>query len=178
MARLPYIDPEQASPEVASALAGLPPLNLFRMLAQADTAFRPWLRLGGAMLGELELDPVLRELAILRIARICGSEYEWEQHRAIALEVGAGEERVAAIDRGTYAALADGERAVLDFTTEAVREGRAGAESLERLRRFLPPRQVVELLLVIGHYTSVAWITETLGIDLDEPMRLEAVKGR
>jgi alkylhydroperoxidase family enzyme len=178
MARLPYVDPEQASPQVASALAELPPLSIFRMLAQAETAFRPWLRLGGTLLTELELDPILRELAILRIARLCGSEYEWNQHRAVALEVGAGEERVEAIDRGDYVALADDERAVLDFTTEAVRDGRAGAESLERLRQFLPPRQVVELLLVIGHYTSVARIAETLDLDLDEPLRVEEVKTR
>lgn len=178
MARLPYADPEQASPPVASALAKLPPLSIFRMLAQAETAFRPWLRLGGALLTELELDPILRELAILRIARLCGSEYEWNQHRAVALEVGSGEERVAAIDRGDYGDLAAEERAVLDFTTEAVRDGRAGAGSLERLRQFLPPRQIVELLLVIGHYTSVARIAETLDLDLDEPLRVSEVAER
>lgn len=176
MARLPYVDPEGAPPPVAGALAKLPPLNLFRMVAQADTAFRPWLRLGGALLGELDLDPVLRELAILRIARLCESEYEWVQHEAIALDIGAAVGDVAAVGRGDLEGFADPERALLDFTTEAVRDGRASQETLERLGVSLSPREIVELLLVINHYTGVARITETLGIEPDEPAQLDAVR--
>src|SRR5205807_1844496 len=70
MARLPYIDAEHAPDRVREALDAIPPLNIFRMVATAETAFRPWLALGGALLGSLELDPRLRELAILRVARL------------------------------------------------------------------------------------------------------------
>jgi 4-carboxymuconolactone decarboxylase len=62
---------------VREALEAVPPLNIFRTMAHAETAFRPWLRWGGVLLGELELDPALRELAILRVAQQTpNAEYE------------------------------------------------------------------------------------------------------
>src|SRR3954463_5637438 len=100
MARLPYAAPATASEPVRDALGRVPPLNIFRMMANAETAFRPWLRWGATLLGELELDPLLRELAILRVARITPhAEYEWVQHVPIAKAVGAGDEQVVALER-------------------------------------------------------------------------------
>src|SRR6476661_7644098 len=100
MARLPYVDPDSASPEIREALELLPPLNIFRTVAHADTAVRPLLRLGGAILGQGELDPRRRELAILRTAAVTGAEYEWIQHEAIARGVGAGDQQIAAVKAG------------------------------------------------------------------------------
>src|SRR5690348_2852355 len=77
MARLPYVDPEQCPEKVRQALEAAPPLNVFRMLAHAETAFRPWMRFGGALLAASEVDAVQRELAILRVAKLTpGADYE------------------------------------------------------------------------------------------------------
>ena len=57
MARLPYADPQAASPAVREALTALPPLNIFRMLAHADSAFVPYLRFGGVLLGGTRAQP-------------------------------------------------------------------------------------------------------------------------
>ncbi len=73
MARLPYVDPERAPERVREALAAVPPLNVFRMVANAETAFRPWLAFGGALLSALELDARLRELVILHVGRLSGA---------------------------------------------------------------------------------------------------------
>ena len=59
-------------------------------------------------------------------------------------------------------------RAALCFTTEVVRDVRASDESLAALREHLSPREVVELLLVIGQYMMVARVAETAGIEIDE----------
>jgi 4-carboxymuconolactone decarboxylase len=69
MARIEPIDPATAPDDVREALDNLPPLNIFRTLAHAETAFRPFLRFGGAVLGQMSLDPVVRELAILTVAK-------------------------------------------------------------------------------------------------------------
>src|SRR3954464_5146376 len=127
MARLPYVDPDAASPDVREALERVPPLNIFRMTAQADSAFVPWLRWAGVLLSKLELDPLLRELAILRVARLTPhAEYEWVQHVPIAEAVGATADQVAALERddAQAACFSDSERAVLRFTTEVLRDAR------------------------------------------------------
>ena len=85
MTRLPYADPERLPAPAREALDAVPPLGVFRMMANAETAFRPWLRWGGVLLGDLALDPLLRELAILRVARLTPhADYEWVQHAPIA----------------------------------------------------------------------------------------------
>ena len=128
MARIPYVDPETASEPVREALERLPALNIFRMLANAETAFRPFLRFGDTLLSGLELDGLLRELAILRVARLTPhAEYEWVQHVPIARAVGADDDQVAALERDDIEAecFDAAQRAVLRFTTEVVRDTRA-----------------------------------------------------
>src|SRR5262249_20854146 len=120
VARLPYPDPDSSPEPVREAFAALPPLNIFRMLSHAETAFRPFLRFGGTILGGLKLDPRLRELAILQVAADAQAEYEWVQHAAIARQVGIPDEQIAAVQAGRLddPSLGDGERAVLGFARE------------------------------------------------------------
>ena len=177
MARLPYVDPATASPAVREGLEAVPPLNIFRMVAHAETAFRPFLRFGGALLTQAQLDDRLRELAILRVAALSGAEYEWVQHDAIARAVGCADEQIAAIERGEVeAACFDGtERAVLAFTTEVVEGVGASEPTFELVRRALSPREIVELVLTIGNYMMLARLMETTQIDLDPPAGIDVL---
>jgi 4-carboxymuconolactone decarboxylase len=142
------------------------------MMANAETAFRPWLRWGATLLGELELDPLLRELAILRVARLTPhAEYEWVQHVPLAKAVGASEDQVAALERDDPEAecFSDDQRLVLRFTTEVVTDAQASDHTLEQLSGILSPREIVELLMVIGQYMMVARVMATTRMEIDEP---------
>jgi len=179
VARLPYVNPEVASPDVREALERVPPLNIFRMTAQADSAFVPWLRWAGVLLSRLELDPLLRELAILRVARLTpDAEYEWVQHVPIAQAVGATDDQVTALERDDVDAdaFSPAERAVLQFTTEVVRDARASDKTLEAVREHVSPREVVELIMVIGNYMMVARVMATGGLEIDEPVGPDALR--
>src|SRR4051795_8426636 len=94
MARIEPIDPASARDDVRQELDKLPPLNIFRTLAHAETAFRPFLRFGGAVLGQMSLDPAVRELAILTVAKEAEAEYEWIQHVAIAKTLGVTDAQI------------------------------------------------------------------------------------
>jgi predicted thioesterase/alkylhydroperoxidase family enzyme len=172
MARLPYVDPNEAPPPVREVLRAMPPLNVFRTMAHAETAFRPWMRWGGVLLNDLALDPLLRELAILRVANLSpGADYEWVQHVPIAGSVGARDEQIDALERGDIEAscFTDDQRAVLEFTTEVVREVGASDRAFAAVAGLLSPREIVELLMVIGQYMMLARVMATTHIDLDEP---------
>lgn len=172
MARIPYPDPAKAPEGVREALAGLPPLNIFRMLAHAEFAFRPFLRFGGAILSQLELDPRLRELAILQVAAQAGARYEWVQHVAIARAVGVGDEQIAAVERGELAtaeSLNALERAVLQSTAEVIDGPRVSDATFAAVSEGLSHREIVELLLTVGEYLMLARVMTTLELELDEP---------
>jgi 4-carboxymuconolactone decarboxylase len=171
VARLPYPDPDSSPQPVREALAALPPLNIFRMLSHAQTAFRPFLRFGGAILGQLELDPKLRELAIIQVARDAEAHYEWVQHVAIAHHVGVTDEQIAAVEAGRIddPSLGDGERAVLRLAREVVAGPRVSDATFASLKEQLSPQEIVELLLTVGNYLMLARVMTTLELELDDP---------
>ena len=170
MARLPYLDPEHAEPRVAEMLSKAPDLGLFRLVANAQGAFPSWMRFGGRLFDPDELDPLLREFAIVRVAAMSpGAEYEWVQHAAITLEVGGTEAQLDAIKRGELDAAvlgADGEL-VVRFTTQVVRDASPDEETFAEMSARFTPREIVHLLLVIGQYMMLARIMATAQIDLD-----------
>ena len=172
MARLPYVESESAPDAVRQALGQLPlQLNIFKIMAHAETCFRPLLRLGTAILSEQQLDPRLRELAILRIAQLSGARYEWGQHEPIAKAVGVSELQIAALARGTiddpcFAAI---DVLLLRFTTEVVHDVKAREATFAEIQRHFSPREIVELLLAIGFYMMIARLAETTATDVDLP---------
>jgi alkylhydroperoxidase family enzyme len=178
MARLPYVDTEKSSEEVQRLLERLPSLRIYRMVAHAESAFRPFLRLGNAILARQELPPRLRELAILRIASLSRANYEWVQHVAIGRGAGVRETQIEALERGEVegSEFDEDERPVLRFTTELVSQARASDEAFEELAARLTHREIVELILTIGYYMMVARLLETTGVDLDPPATGESVR--
>ena len=171
MPRIPYRDPDSA-PEPIREVIAQTPLALLRIVAHADTAFEPWLRYSNTLLRKLALDPLLRELAILQVARLSDSEYEWTQHVPIAQSFGASEATIAAIEAGSEEdpELAEEHRAVLSFTREVVLDGAAGEQAVAAMRARLGERELVELLLVIGNYLGLARLIATVGLEPHEPV--------
>jgi alkylhydroperoxidase family enzyme len=160
MARLPYA--EIPDPNV-------PPANIFRLIANAETVFAPYMRYGLGLLRDLKLDPVVREQAILRVAALTpGAEYEWVQHEAIGRAAGMTDEQIAACRDG-------GDDLVLRFTEEVVRDASPSDATFAAISERLSPREIVELLLVIGQYMGLARLMATARIDIDPPVGAEAL---
>jgi alkylhydroperoxidase family enzyme len=169
--RLPYYDPAAGPDSIRDAIDSTP-LSLFRMVAHAQSAFEPWLRYSSALLRRLELDPLLRELAILQVAHLLDSPYEWVQHVAIARAVGASDEQIAAIETGREqdSSLDRQQRLILEFSREVIIDGAASEERVAELAALVGPRQVIELLLVIGNYMAIARLIATTGLEPEPPI--------
>lgn len=172
MARIPYVEPETAGPDVREILEQLPvKLNVFKIMAHAETSFRPLLRLGTSILGEQQLDARLRELAILRVAKLSNAEYEWVQHVPIARLTGASDAAIEALERGEIGApcFTELEQTLLRFTDEVVQDVGTSDATFAALSKHLSHREIVELILAIGFYMTMARLMETTRIDLDPP---------
>ena len=177
MARIDYIDVDNATENVKRVFAGLPrPLNIFRLAAHAERCLRPLVGLGAAILGKSKLDPRLRELAILQVAHLSGAQYEWTQHEALALHVGATSAEVLAIAEGRPVELPERAARVVAFTTEVVRDVRASDEAFDAVREFLDEREIVELVIAIGYYMSLARLMVTLDVDAEPAVGAELIE--
>ena len=169
MALLPYLDEKDASPDVAKVLRRPIVLNVQRMTANAQQIFPARSRLSNVLMTQITLDPRLREIAILRTAKVCNSVYEWTQHVPPAKYVGVTEAQIAAIeDWPSATCFSELERLVLHFTDEVNANVKGSRATLEGLKRHLGAGEIVELLVIIGHWRQTASILETLEVDLDE----------
>lgn len=175
MARVRLVEKEQASPKVREVYQkvednGARVLNLFKAIANSPTnILLNVIRLGNSIIGQTELSPKLRELAILRVARLSGSQYEWKQHVALALEVGARQEQIDAIsDWKNSSKFNEEERAVLQYTDEVARKVSVTDRTFNVLKKFLSDQTIVELTVTIGYYGMLARVLVPLQVEVDE----------
>jgi 4-carboxymuconolactone decarboxylase len=156
MALIPYADDDPQDERVEALLARLPEprINLFRMLANAPVMIGPVLRLGEAILTKGELDPKLREQAILHTARLTGSEYERVQHERIARLVGV-------TDDGTELPALKLVEALLD------NNGTPPPELVQQVEAELGRAQLIELMIVTGYYAMLGGVMRAVQLDVD-----------
>jgi alkylhydroperoxidase family enzyme len=170
MALLPYLDDQDASPEVLKILkARRMVLNVQRMMANAQGIFPDRSKLSNALFSKIKLDPRLREIAILRTAKDCRSIYEWTQHVPAAKHVGVTDEQIAAIEQWSEAdCFSEIERLVLRLTDEVNSNVKGSRETVQALKRHVSPGEIIELLVIIGHWRQTASVLETLEVDLED----------
>lgn len=169
MARIPYPDPADMTPENREFLSELPQLNISRMLAGSPSMLIPLTRVFSAYLNEGVLNETLREIAILRVGHLCSSEYEVVNHERVAKLIGMSAERIAALSPDApQDVFTDKERLILRFVDEQVLNGGASAETFAALAAQLSVAELLELSTVIGVYTMVSQICASFGIEPEE----------
>jgi len=174
MARVRLIEKEQAPPEVREIFQkiednGAKILNLYKVVANSPGLLLNFIRLGNSVIGRTELPPRLREIVILRVARLTGSEYEWAQHAPVALQVGVSQKQLDSIsDWKNSAEFNNQERAVLQYTDEVAQKVKVTDQTFNTLKNFFNEQTIVELTMTIGYYEMVARLLVPLQVELDE----------
>ena len=171
VALIPYADEDPRDERVRALLKRLPEprINLFTMLANAPALAGPTLRLGEAILTRGDLEPGLRELAILHTARLTATEYEWAQHEAIARLVGVDEEKIQAVARGEVVrgALEAHESLALELVGRLLRDGTPPPDLVSRVESQIGRSELIELLIVAGYYAMLGGVMRAVQLDID-----------
>ena len=171
MARIPYPDPASLQPETREFLAkfGDEPINIFRMMAGGEGLLRAFSRFGNHLLAKSQLDPVLREIAILRVGVLSDATYEMYQHDRISRGLGMSEELLAGIRAGADDPVFDDlQAAVMRYTDDVVRNVRASDATFDPLHEALSLQELQELTVTIGFYMCVSRFLETFGVDIED----------
>ena len=163
MKRIADHDPDQMTPaqrSVHDAIASGPRKGVRGPLAV--WLHRPELAQHAQALGrycryESSLPPRLSELAILVVARVWGSEYEWYAHKPIALAAGVSPELVEAIRSQAVPAFSDASEAAIYGFLMALHRDRKVADAVyaEAVAQLGEPG-VVDLVGLAGYYTLIS----------------------
>jgi alkylhydroperoxidase family enzyme len=148
---------------------GMGVLNIFKTMAHNPQVLRNWLRLATPLLsGGLALSPRLREIAVLRVAQVCRSEYEFAHHIRIAQDAGLTVEEIAALqDYDESDRFSDLDRAVIAYVDACAQLGPDSRERASGLKRWLSDRELFELSFCIGHWAMLARVLVPLEVEVD-----------
>jgi alkylhydroperoxidase family enzyme len=144
-------------------------LSVFRVLLRHPGVAKALQGMLAALLFRGTLDPRLRELAILRIGWVTGSEYEWTQHWRVSKQLGLADEvLLAARDWRGAACLSEADRSVLAATDETLERGAISASTWAELEKHLSAEQRIELVAAIGNWRLFSSLLRSLEIPLEE----------
>ena len=139
------------------------------IMARQPGLFAAHMAFAQKFMAEPTLSPRDRELAVLRLGWLSGAPFEWGGHVVIGKACGLTSEEIGRVRSGADAdGWSDCERAIL----RAVDELHAGSmicdATWSSLCAELDDAQLIELILLIGHYTTVAYYQNALRFRLPQ----------
>jgi len=172
MPRLDPLPPEPQDPVTAEvfetfAREGRAPILLYRLLAHNPPLLRSYATLARGLRYGARTPRPLRELVILRIAQLTGSDYEWSHHRKMAEAAGVPEEQVRALADWRAAGCFDAtERAALRCAEE-IHAIELSDDAFAELRAQLPDDEALEIAVLAAFYEMVARIIQATGVEVE-----------
>jgi 4-carboxymuconolactone decarboxylase len=170
MSRIPLVSIDDQPEPIREWIQRRGNLDVFRLLANAPVVFAGWTRMIDELFNSPTFSPRMREVAILRVARLQNSRYELGQHIEIARRAGLTEQQVSAIvetEDFDMVGLSDTELLVLDIVTELCTTQRLGDKSFARAHNVFGDEGLTELLMVVSCYYGLALVLNAVDLDVD-----------
>ncbi len=171
--RIDLLPPDEAK-EAANAvdmIAAFAELNIFRVMLHRPQAAKALADLLVSLLFGGVLDDRLRELLIMRIGWVTGSDYEWTQHWRIAREqFGCSDQDLLEL-RGDWrnsTHFGDDEKALLTAVDALLEEGTLSDDLAKRCLDRFGRDATIELATAVGCWRLISKVTNALQIPLEE----------
>lgn len=148
--------------------------QVFSTLGRARGLFRGWLHMSATMMPFGRLSRYETEMVILRVAHLRGSAYELDHHRRLGRRAGIAPRE---IDRIFTAPQSDQwsprRRALLSATDDLVATSDLGDAAWAALTAHCTERELIEFLMLVGHYNALATTLAVLRVERDTPRQGE-----
>jgi len=170
---IPLPADDDLAPEVRKTLEQLPPLNVFRMAANAPASFQPLIDLALSILAFSEFDKRKREISVLRIAHLTNSHYEWTQHVRVARSLGLDDETIEKIRcDGPVTTLDEEGNLLCRVADEMTRDIRLSDGALEQILERYGKRQATELIVCCAYFNMLSRFLESTRVELEQKLPL------
>jgi 4-carboxymuconolactone decarboxylase len=140
----------------------------FGVMLHAPLIGKALQNLGAAIRFNSSLSDRVREIAILRVAVVEESEFEWFAHEPVARAAGLADTELDFIRNGSFTSETEAEQAAYDLVDALLHAGDVSDQSFEEtaLRIGLP--QIYELTVLVGYYRTLAQSMRLFGIGLPD----------
>jgi len=164
--RLPFKDIPTEIQEKIINLGGNPNLNLYKILSNHPTLVSSWIDFAFSLRNNCTTSRQIRELMILRGAKLCNSEYEWFQHEKMAIKCGISKEKINSINEWQTNSLFDEKEKVAIELMESLiqNKGKIHDQLDEQLKKYFTESEYVELVLTGSFYIAVPTVLAALQV--------------
>jgi 4-carboxymuconolactone decarboxylase len=176
MSRIPLASIEDQPEPVREWMTRRGNLNVFRLLANAPNVFPAWTQMVDELFASPTFSRRMREVVILRVARLQNSAYELGQHFGLARDAGLTDQQISAIvetEEFEAAGFSSTERTALDVTTELCRTNRLRDDTFAKAHAVFGDEALTELLMVISCYYGLALVLKAADLDVDAAARFQ-----
>jgi len=155
---------DQATAELLRLASGPDgePLLTIAVLAHHPPLVGPFLGWAAALALQGALSTRDHELLALRTARLCDSDFEWEEHVRYAEAAGLSAEEIERVRAGPDAGWGERERSLLQAADELHRDQSITDATWSALVAQHDRAAVVELLYVVGQYTMLSMVANAI----------------
>jgi alkylhydroperoxidase family enzyme len=155
-------------PRLDGVLARLDPvLNVHRVLAHHPDLLAAWSSLRHHIAFAGSLLPRHRELLILRIAHRAGSGYEWHHHVIRGRAAGLSDDEIAAIGGGRTGDWTEIDGALLSAADELFDSRSIGQPTWAALAGGLSQEQLLDVVMTVGVYVTLAMVIAATGVSIE-----------
>jgi 4-carboxymuconolactone decarboxylase len=117
------------------------------------------------------LKPMIRELAILTMAREFDCQYAWTSHDFLARQAGVRDEAIAALrDRKAPQGLTEEETDVVRYGQELVRNRRVSEATFQAALKRFGNQGIAELTATMGYYTMLGFALNAFEVQPEKPL--------
>lgn len=169
MARLPYLDKKDVTPDLQHMLEN--PGNVARLMMHSPKIYQAMLGVGQHLRHRSKLNPRLREMTILQVVYTTQGRYEWARHLRIRHANGVSDDDVRALldwNQGRPTKLDELTIAALTAAREMTAAHELSDATYKTLSSHLDPEQLIELLVAIGYYNALGRVLAALKIDIED----------
>jgi len=164
--RIPPLAPESFSAEQKEVVGPWSVLNFSRVLAHHPALYRVFVPLVEKVIRYTHLPPWDREVLVVRVLAQCGETYEASHHADIAQKVGMTDAQIAAV-KTDGVGLSEFDNWLIKAADELVRQYRIGDETWQALSQRYSTVEMMEVVGLVGCYTTMAMVTRSFGIPLE-----------
>jgi 4-carboxymuconolactone decarboxylase len=171
--RLAPLTPDEMTDDQRELAGGsnMGTLNIFATLVRAPGLFRRWAPFGGKLLQGGKLSGRDREIVILRTAIRCDAAYEWGQHVSIARDAGLSDDEILRVAEGPSASGWTAHEVALITAVDELRDDVCLSDATwKALTETYSDEQMIELLMLSGHYALLAGVLNSCGVQPEGPL--------
>lgn len=166
--RIAPVEPENFTAEQAELVGDWKHLVFSRVIVNNPKMYRTFVPHIEAVIAKTSLPPRDRQAIVLRTLAICNDTYELAHHLTISRNAGLSEEEIGAFQSGAGDCLTDFDRTLIAATDELEHDQFVRDATWEALAARYSVEQLMEVVFVAGCYQTMAMLTKTLGMQIEE----------